>query len=110
MDSNGEDEALSGFAVAFENDVRFPVSGTVVGEDVQVLSIGLADGRRELIATCDRAGQQYRVAVLDVDLVGDGNAVRSMRTTVGSAHDGAHDNCLGDLVRRRAGHRAPAPP
>lgn len=76
MDSNGEDEALSGFAVAFENDVRFPVSGTVVGEDVQVLSIGLADGRRELIATCDRAGQQYRVAVLDVDLVGDGNAVR----------------------------------
>jgi len=76
MDSNGEEEALSGFEVAFENDVRFPLSGTVVGEDVQVLSVGLGHGRRELIATCGRAGQQYRVAVLDVDLAGDGDAVR----------------------------------
>lgn len=74
-DCNGEDEALSGFEVAFENDVRFPLSGTVVGEDVQVLSVGLGHGRRELIATCDRAGQRYRVAVLDVDLAGDGDAV-----------------------------------
>lgn len=78
VDSNGEDEALSGFAVAFENDVRFPISGTVVDENVEVLSVGLADGRRELIATCDRAGQQYRVAVLDVDLAGDRNAVRPL--------------------------------
>lgn len=41
-----------------------------------MLSVGLGDGRRELIATCDRAGQRYRVAVLDVDLAGDDNAVR----------------------------------
>jgi len=57
-DSNGDDEALSSFEVAFENDVRFPLSGTVVGEDVQVLSVGVADGRRELIATCERAARR----------------------------------------------------
>lgn len=92
MDSNGEDEALSGFEVAFENDVRFPLSGTVVDEEVQVLSVGLGHGRRELIATCDRAGQRYRVAVLDVDLAGNDNATRlvdAYRRWLGSAHDGA---------------------
>ena len=73
-DSNGDDEALSSFEVAFENDVRFPLSGTVVGEDVQVLSVGVADGRRELIATCERAALRYQVALLDVDLTGDADA------------------------------------
>jgi len=100
-DSNGDDEALSSFEVAFENDVRFPLSGTVVGEDVQVLSVGVADGRRELIATCQRAALRYRVALLDVDLTG---------TAAGSGHDGAQDNGLGDRVRCRAGRRALAPP
>jgi len=76
MDSNGEDEALSGFEVAFENDTRFPLSGTVVGEEVEVLSVGLNHGRRELIAICERAGLRYRVALLDVDLTGDGEALR----------------------------------
>ncbi len=33
-------------------------------------------GRRELIATCDRGGQRYRVALLDVDLTGDADASR----------------------------------
>lgn len=67
MDANGEDEALSGFEVAFDDEVRFPISGTVIGEDVQVLSVGVADGRPELIATCERAGRRYRIALLDVD-------------------------------------------
>lgn len=80
VDANGEDEALSSFEVAFENDVRFPVSGTVVGEAVQVLSVGIGDGRRELIATCDRSGRRYRIALLDIDLSGDADAARLVDT------------------------------
>lgn len=76
VDCSGEDEAISGFEVAFENDIRFPLSGAVVGEDVSVLSVGLGHGRRELIATCERAGLSYPVALLDVDLTEDGDATR----------------------------------
>lgn len=51
------------------------------------------------------------LAVLDVYLAGDDNAVRLvMRTAAGSADDGARDNRLGGRVRRRAGDGAPAPP
>lgn len=67
VDCYDDDEALMGFEAAFD-EVRFPVSGTVVGEDVQVISVGRGDGRRELVATCERARQRYDVAVLDVDL------------------------------------------
>ncbi len=68
VDCHDDDEALMGFEIAFEEQVRFPVSGTVVGDDVQVISVGRGDGRRELVATCERAGRRYHVALLDVDL------------------------------------------
>lgn len=76
MDANGEGEGLSGFEVAFDDEVRFPLSGTVIGGDVEVLSVGVADGRRELIATCERAGRQYRIALVDVDLTEHAAAMR----------------------------------
>jgi hypothetical protein len=56
VDSYNEDEALPGFEAAFDDEVRFPLSGAVLGEQVQAASVGLRDGRRELIATCERAG------------------------------------------------------
>jgi len=68
VDCHDDDEALLGFEVAFDEQVRFPVSGTVVGEDVQVISVGRGDGRRELVATCERAGRRYHVALLDIEL------------------------------------------
>ena len=40
----------------------------MVGEQVQVVSVVRGDGWRELVTTCERAGRQYEVAVLDVDL------------------------------------------
>jgi len=110
-DSNGDDEALSSFEVAFENDVRFPLSGTVVGEDVQVLSVGVADGRRELIATV--RGPRFGTASPCSTSTSPEMPTPcgwSMRTAAGSAHDGAQDNGLGDRVRCRAGRRALAPP
>lgn len=69
VDCYDDDEALTGFEAAFDERVRFPVAGMVAGEQVQVVSVGRGDGRRELVATCERAGRRYHVAVLDVDLV-----------------------------------------
>ena len=69
VDCNGDDEAAVGFECAFDEGVRFPVAGTVIGVGVQVVSVGRGDGRRELIATCTHAGGRYQVALLDVDVL-----------------------------------------
>lgn len=75
VDCQDEEEALMGFANAFD-DVDPPCRGTVVGEGVEVLSIGLSDGRRELIATCERAGRRHEVALLDIHLDADPETAR----------------------------------
>ncbi len=71
IDCYGEHEALSAFENAFDQDARFPLRGSVVGEDVEVLSVAVNDGRRELIATCTRAGRRYEVALLDISIHAD---------------------------------------
>lgn len=57
-----------GFENAFDEDARFPCPGTVVGEDVQVLSVNRASNRDEPIATCQRNNHCYEIALLDIDL------------------------------------------
>ncbi len=47
IDCYGDDEALSAFEVAFDAAAEFPRSGVVVGEQVQVISIGHRVGRRD---------------------------------------------------------------
>ncbi len=71
VDAYDEDEPLTGFQAAFDEDANLPCPGRVVGEDVEVLSVSLGDHRRELIATCERAGRQYEVALLDIELWAD---------------------------------------
>lgn len=71
VDCYGDDEQLTAFEVAFDNDANLPCSGTIIGEPVTVLSIGLTDRRRELIANCEHHGQPYQVALLDIELDGD---------------------------------------
>jgi uncharacterized small protein (DUF1192 family) len=71
VDCYDEDEQLMGFENAFDEDASFPCPGTVVGEDVEVLSVTTANNRRELIATCQRAGRRYEVALLDIELNAD---------------------------------------
>jgi len=71
VDAHDEDEQLMGFANAFD-EVELPQPGSVVGEDVEVLSIGAANARAEnaraeLIATCRHAGRTYDIALLDVN-------------------------------------------
>jgi len=70
VDAYDEDEQLMGFENAFDEGADFPCSGTVVGEEVEVLSVSVKNHRRELIATCKRGGRQYDVALLDTDVHG----------------------------------------
>jgi len=75
VDANNEDEQLMSFENAFDEEADFPCPGTVVGEEVEVLSVSIKNHRRELIATCKRDGGQYDVALLDIDV--RGNSVTS---------------------------------
>jgi hypothetical protein len=76
VDAHDEDEQLMGFDAAFDEDASFPCPGTVVGEEVQVLSVSRGDNRRELIAACQRAGRQYDIALLDIDIHADPTTAR----------------------------------
>ncbi len=71
IDCNEEDEELMGFENFFDEWAALPCPGTVVGEDVQVLSVATQHGRRELVAHCERKGRKYRIALLDVELKAD---------------------------------------
>jgi hypothetical protein len=71
VDCHDEDEQLTGFEAAFDEDASFPCPGTIIGEDVDVLSVSTSNSRRELIATCQRGGQRYEVALLDIDMQAD---------------------------------------
>ncbi len=71
IDCYDEDEALSAFENAFDEKASFPVPAVVVGEDIEVLSVGISNGRRELIATCQRAGQRHHIALLDINIHAD---------------------------------------
>ena len=68
VDCNDEYEQLMGFENAFDEDANFPCPGTVIGEEVEVLSVAVKDNRRELIATCKRGSRRYDIALLDIDL------------------------------------------
>lgn len=71
IDCHDEDEALAGFEAAFHEGLCLPCAGTVIGKPVEVISIGLRNGRRELIATCRHAGRPHDIALLDVNLDAD---------------------------------------
>ncbi|MGE5281552.1 MAG: hypothetical protein ACM3N0_04375 [Chloroflexota bacterium] len=75
VDCHDEDEQLMGFANAFD-EANLPCRGTVVGEEVKVLSVSMSGGRRELIAACERAGRRHGVALLDVHLDADPETAR----------------------------------
>lgn len=71
VDCHDEYEQLTGFQTAFEEDANLPCPGIVVGEDVEVISVAADDDRRELIATCQRNGKRYDIALLDINIKGD---------------------------------------
>jgi hypothetical protein len=69
VDCHDQDEQLMGFANAFD-EASFPYPGTVIGEEVEVLSVGVGE-RLELIATCTRGGRHYEIVLLDVNIDAD---------------------------------------
>jgi hypothetical protein len=71
VDAYDQDKQLMGFENAFDEGADFPCPGTVVGEEVEVLSVSVKNHRRELIATCKRGGREYDVALLDANVHGD---------------------------------------
>ncbi len=62
---------MQGFANVFDEDANFPCPGTVIGEDVEVLSVSVKNHRRELIATCKRGNRRFDRALLDIDVRAD---------------------------------------
>jgi hypothetical protein len=68
VDAHDEDEQLMGFEAASDEHVSFPCTGTVRGEEVQVLSVTRANNRHEIIATCQRNGRRYEIALKEIDL------------------------------------------
>jgi hypothetical protein len=71
VDCHDEEEQLTAFENAFDEDANLPCPGIVIGEDVEVLSVATRNNRRELIATCQRGGRRYQLALLDIDLHAD---------------------------------------
>ena len=45
VDTYNVDEALTGFEVTFDDRVSFPLLGTVVGHEVEVMSMSIPNGR-----------------------------------------------------------------
>jgi hypothetical protein len=68
VDCHDEDEQLTAFENAFDNDANFPCPGTLIGQNIEVLSVSTKNNRRELIATCQHGGHRYEVALLDITL------------------------------------------
>lgn len=68
IDYHDEYEQLTGFENAFDEHGSFPCPATVVGEIIEVLSVAADDDRREPIATCQRNGKRYEIALLDITI------------------------------------------
>lgn len=67
VDAYGEDEQLSAFRQAFEENGRFPVPVSVVGTVVEMIAVDYeGDERRGLLAVCRRDGRTHTMSLLDV--------------------------------------------
>jgi hypothetical protein len=65
------DEGYWSFLQAITDDVRFPVSASLVGEPIEVTGIDFdGDERRGLLASVKRGESRAAVSVLDLDLTG----------------------------------------
>lgn len=67
QDCDTEEDVAMGLCYAIQENVRFPLSGTVVGESVSVLSVEESNGS-DVLAVCERNGRKYRVPLQDVQL------------------------------------------
>ena len=64
------------FENAFDEADCFPCLATILGEDVEILSVSTSNGRQEPIANCQRAGRRHQIALLDINIDADQPASR----------------------------------
>jgi hypothetical protein len=76
VDAYDQDEALMGFENAFDEAACLPCPATVLGENVEILSVAISNGRQELIATCQHGGRRHHIALLDITINADQPASR----------------------------------
>jgi hypothetical protein len=68
IDAYDQDEGLIAFENAYDDEGHLPCPATVIGHKIQLLSVCAPTGRRELIATCQHAGHQHDLALLDIHI------------------------------------------
>ena len=66
QDCDTEEDVAMGLCYAIQENVRFPLSGTVIGESVTVLSVEESNGL-DVLAVCERNGRKYRVRLQDIE-------------------------------------------
>ena len=67
QDCDTEEDVAMGLCYAIQENVRFPLSGKVIGEPVTVLSVEESNGL-DVLAVCERNGRKYRVRLQDIEL------------------------------------------
>ncbi len=68
VDAYGSAEQATGFNTMIEEHVRFPFMAKAIGEDVEVLSIDVANEGEELVAECRRRGRCHQVRLIDLEV------------------------------------------
>jgi hypothetical protein len=65
MDCYTLDEAMYGFLTVLEDNLRFPFTAKVVGEEVEVTGLDVEGGL--IVVECRRKGKKYKVSLLSVE-------------------------------------------
>jgi len=77
VDCYGDDEQLVGFLTAIEEELKGPVTATVVGVPVDLIEVAYdGDPRHGLLARCRRGEKTFSVCALDILRVDDPGAAR----------------------------------
>jgi hypothetical protein len=67
VDAYGEDEQLTGFFTMIEESLAVPFTTTVLGVDVSVVGVDLAEDGR-VVARCTRGSVRQDIGILDLPL------------------------------------------
>ena len=67
VDAYGEDEQLTGFFTMIEESLALPFTTTVLGVDVSVVGVDLAEDGR-VVARCARGSVRQDIGILDLPL------------------------------------------
>ncbi len=65
VDCDSEADVAMGLCYAMQEHLKFPFSGTVVGEEVVVNGVEEGEGT-EIVGLCQRKGRTYRVRLDDI--------------------------------------------